>query len=163
MPVFNPEKALRDLPKTPVILNAILRGVDQQRAQTATDGADGWSVLEVVCHLNDFEQVFLDRAHLILEYDLPHIEHVDQDALVISNRYAEQNLRDVFASYVAKRREYLALLRGLSPDQWQRKAIHYTWGEMAMVELATNTTLHDVNHIEQIVKALGSSPDLAAL
>jgi uncharacterized damage-inducible protein DinB len=163
MPLFTPELALRDLPKTPVILNAILRGVDQARAQSATDGADGWSVVEVVCHLNEYEKIFTDRALLLLASEVPTFESFDQAALARENHYTEQNLREVLASFIARRRAHLELLRGLAPEQWQRRAIHPVRGEVSLVELATYTTLHDVNHIEQIVKALGASPDLAAL
>ena len=155
MPIFTPEKALRDLPKTPNILGVILRGVDQQRAQTARDGADGWSVLEVVCHLNDFEQIFLERSRLIVETDTPRYPSVDQEALVQSNHYAEQNIVQAFGSYISRRRTHLAYLRGLTPDQWERRGIHPAAGEVTLIEHVTNTTLHDVNHIEQIVRALG--------
>lgn len=163
MPTFTPEKALRDLPKTPVILNVILRGVDQARAQSATDGPDGWSVLEVLCHLNDYEQIFVKRAHAIVESDHPQFGPLDHDGWVKAHHYAEQNLADIFASFLSRRRAFLAFLRGLTPEQWQRVGVHHAWGELSVVELATNTTLHDVNHIEQIIKALGASPDLAAL
>lgn len=163
MALFTREIALRDLPKTPVILNVILRGVDQAQAQSATDGADGWSVLEVLCHLNDYEQIFIDRAHQLLAEDMPTFAAYDQVALVQANRYAEQNLRDVLASYVARRRAHLELLRSLTPEQWQRRAIHPVRGEVILTELSAYTVMHDVNHIEQIVKALGASPDLAAL
>lgn len=163
MPTFTPEKTLRDLPKTPVILNVILQGVDQQRAQTSTDGPDGWSVLEVLSHMNDFEQIFLDRVMKMVETDLPRFEAIDPDALAKNSDYAGQNLSEVFASYVSRRRAHLAFLRGLTPEQWQRTGVHYASGEQTVVELATNTTLHDVNHIEQIIKALGSSPTLATL
>lgn len=163
MPIFNPDKVLRDLPKTPIILNVVLRGVDQARAKSATDGADGWSVLEVVCHIHDFEQIFFDRAREIVESDRPQFGILDYAAWVVEHHYAEQNLADVFASYVSRRRAFLAYLRTLTPDQWARTGVHYSWGEMSVVDLATNTTLHDVNHIEQIIKALGTSSDLAAL
>ncbi len=163
MPTLTPEKALRDFPKTPVILNVILRGVDQARAQSATDGPDGWSVLEVVCHLNDFEQIFFERARRIVENDLPRFESIDPNELAKSSGCAQQDLAEVVASYVSRRRAFLAFLRGLTLEQWQRKGIHYAYGEMSLVELVTNTTLHDVNHIEQIVKALGTSPDVADL
>ncbi|MFN8447054.1 MAG: DinB family protein [Anaerolineae bacterium] len=158
MPMFTPEKALRDFPKTPVILSAILQSVDQRRAQEARDGADGWNVLEVVCHLNDFEQIFFDRARRIVETDLPRLESVDQNALVRDNRYAEQSLAEALASYLSRRRAFIAFLRGLSAEQWQRKGIHYASGEVTLVDFVTNTTLHDVNHIGQILNALGSAP-----
>ena len=85
------------------------------------------------------------------------LENVDHLAWVKDNRYAEQNLADIFASYISRRRAHLAFLRGLTPDQWQRKALSMLWGEITLVEHVTNITLHDVNHTEQIVKALGTS------
>ncbi|HVU10851.1 MAG TPA: DinB family protein [Phototrophicaceae bacterium] len=157
MPIFTPDKALRDLPKTPVILSIILKDVTQQQAQTARDGADGWTVLEVMCHLNDYEQVFVERTHQIVESDYPHIENIDHLAWVSDHRYAEQQLADVFARYLSTRRAHLAFLRGLTPDQWQRKALSMLWGEITLVEHVTNITFHDVNHTEQIIKALGTS------
>lgn len=157
MPIFSPEKALRDFVKTPVILGVIVRGVDQQRARQATDGPDGWSVLEVMCHLNDYETIFFDRARQIVETDLPKFGTVDHEALVTINDYAGQDFAGVLASYSAKRRVYVDFLRQLSADQWQRRGIHPSWGEITLVEHVINTTLHDVNHIEQIIKALGSA------
>ena len=163
MPIFTPDKPLRDLPKTPVILNVILRGVDQARAQSATDGPDGWSVLEVLCHLNDYEQIFNDRVRLILGSDLPLLPGYNQLELVKTNHYADQNFAEVFASYVSRRRALLALLRGLSPEQWNRRGVHSVWGEVTIVEQMSYVPTHDLNHIEQIIKALGTSPDLTAL
>ncbi len=163
MPAFSPQKALRDLVKTPVILNVVLRGVDQQQAVQARDGADGWSVLEILGHMNDYEAIFTERARLMLAGDNPALPGYDPNERVITNAYASQNLAEVFASYIARRREFVALLRALPAEQWLRTGIHRESGTMTIVELATNTTLHDVNHIEQIIKALGSSPDLVAL
>jgi hypothetical protein len=33
--------------------------------------------------------------------------------------------------------------------------VHLDFGDHSLLELAFNTALHDVNHIEQIVRALG--------
>lgn len=163
MPLFTAQAALRDFLKTPVILNAVLSGVDQQRAQTATDGADGWSVLEVVCHLNDYEQIFLDRAKQIINEDRPDFPPYSQNELAAANRYSEQALTEVLASYYSRRRSFIDFLHGLPDEQWARSGVHASYGEMTLVELVVKTTLHDVNHIEQIVKALGTSPQLSAL
>ena len=163
MPAFTPQKAVRDLVKTPVILNVVLRGVDQQRAQQATDGTDGWSVLEILGHINDYEQIFTDRVRLALETERPNFPGYDPDERAKTLAYAQQDFAEVFASYVDRRRTFVALLRGLTPVQWQRTGIHRESGEMTVVEIALNSTLHDVNHIEQIIKALGTSPDLVAL
>lgn len=163
MPAFTPQKALRDLVKTPVILNVVLRGVNQQRAQEATDGADGWSVLEILGHMNDYEAIFPDRVRMALEQERPHFPGYDPEERARTLAYNQQDFAAVFASYVNRRREFVALLRGLTPEQWQRTGIHRESGELTVVEIALNSTLHDINHIEQIIKALGTSPDLLAL
>lgn len=151
---FTPDAALRDFTKTPVILEAVLAGVEQQRAQQATDGPDGWSVLEVVCHLNDFEQIFFDRAKSMIETDRPNYPPYDPNVRVQEHNYAGQQLAEQLASFRARRAEFAAFVRALPPDAWQRTGVHASYGEMNMVELVIKTTLHDVNHIDQILKAL---------
>src|SRR5690349_21469698 len=99
------ERVLRSLRKNPAILNTVLRGIDQERAQTARDGADGWTVLEVVCHLRDFEHIFFERARLAAETDLPRWQSIDQLDRVKTNRYNEQNLVDVFEEYARTRQQ----------------------------------------------------------
>jgi hypothetical protein len=43
----------------------------------------------------------------------------------------------------------------LTDDQWRRTGIHPRMGDHNMIELAANVALHDLNHIEQMVRALG--------
>jgi hypothetical protein len=160
MPLLNAEKALRSLRKTPVILYGLLSDVDQERAQTATDGPDGWSVLYVVCHLRDFEDVFSGRARQMVETDLPQFQVVDHEALVQQNRYGEQDLRQAFDGFLEKRRAFVRLLEGLTGEQWARRGVHPQTGESTVLEIALNTALHDLNHLEQIARALGLSEAL---
>ena len=53
MSILTPAGLLRSMSRTPVILEGLLNGVDQGRATAATDGPDGWSVVEIVCHLRE--------------------------------------------------------------------------------------------------------------
>jgi hypothetical protein len=154
MMMLSTEKALRSLRKTPAVRDYVVRDVDQSRAQVARDGADGWNVLEIVCHLNDLEAVYTGRARQILEQDNPHFAPVDQVGLVTANRYAEQNFRQVLAQFHEGRAAFLALLESLTPEQWERHGVHPETGDTTLREMAINTALHDLNHIEQIVKAL---------
>ncbi len=154
MSIFNPEKALRDLSKTPVILQTILQGVDQRQAVSAHDGAGGWNVVEIVGHLNDYDGIFIERTQAMLNGDAPELNSYDQNELVREHGYATQNLADVLASYLSRRSTFIDLLSGLSPEQWERTAIHPAWGSITLLQQAINATLHDVNHIEQVIKAL---------
>lgn len=151
---LTPDNALRDFVKTPVILDAILVGVDQRRAEQATDGPDGWSVLEVVCHMNEFEEIFFNRARLMMETERPNFPPNDQNALALDHNYQEQQLAEQLASYHRRRDAFVEFVKALPAGAWQRTGIHPSYGEMNLIELVVKTTLHDVNHIEQILKAL---------
>jgi hypothetical protein len=148
------ERAHRSMRKTPVIINAFLRDVTQEWAQTARDGEDGWTVLEIMCHVRDFENINYERARSMVETDLPHWPRVDHLALVGSNAYAQQNLSAVLSNYIEIRQEFVNWLVGLPDEAWGRKGVHADLGEINLAESVINTVLHDLNHIEQLVRAL---------
>jgi DinB superfamily len=155
MPVLNAEKALRSLRKTPVILDAFLRDLTSERARAATDGPDGWSVLFVMCHLRDYEEIYTERVRLMLDQERPTFPNpLTNDELIAHNDYARQDVHKIFRDYLEKRRAYVALLENLTPAQWSRPGIHPTTGETTVLEFAINTAIHDLNHIEQIARSL---------
>jgi len=156
MPFFTSEKALRSLRQTPVILNSLLKNVSQAQARKAIDGDDGWSVVEIVCHLRDMEAVYTARAQRMVEADYPHLPTVDHLELVVKNDYAHQDMQKMLADFVKKREAFIAWLQTLNDDQWKRRGVHADYGEYSVTELAINSALHDVNHIEQILKALAN-------
>lgn len=157
MVLLTPEKALRTLRKTPLILDAVLREVTQEQAIAATDGSDGWSVLEVMCHQLDFEEIFYTRARRILSEHKPQFPAVNQVELVQLHEYKGQDLRDQFERYVDIRRQLIALIEPCTEEQWSRRGVYADATVVTLLELAINIGLHDVNHIEQIVRALGTS------
>ena len=157
MVVVSAALALQALRQTPVVLGAVLRGVTPERAREATDGPDGWSVVAVVCHLRDYEEIFHQRATLMLAQDRPPLPAPNQDALARDRDYASADLGAAVAAFRANRRRFLDLLAGVTDEQWGRRGVHPRQGELALVDLATRVPLHDVNHIEQIVRALGEA------
>jgi hypothetical protein len=154
------ERIFRTLKQTPGILQGMLHEVSPARAQEARDGADGWNVLEIVCHMRDFEAIFLDRVKRVAETDHPTLEHHDHEAMVTTNRYAEQSVEAAFADYLTTRRALVAYLEGMDAAAWQRRGEHPTMGAISMVEVVLNVPIHDINHIEQIARALGQTERL---
>src|SRR5215213_8812917 len=155
MPVFTPERVIQTLRRTPVVLGGLIEGLSQQQAQTATDGPDGWSVVEIVCHLRDWEDITYKRTRQILDEDYPQFSGLDAAAMARERDYQHQDLRQTFDALVAKRRELVTLVSGLTDEPWQRRALHPVWGDISTLDSSLNVIFHDLNHIEQVVKALG--------
>jgi hypothetical protein len=148
-------RALRSLRKTPSTLKMLLQGVDQARAVSATDGPDGWSVLVIMCHLRDFERIFRHRIDQMLEQDNPTFELVDHLDLVTKNSYATQTIEAAFAEYMAARRDLVALLVSLPDEAWSRPGLTGAGLETSVLDMAYSTVTHDIDHTEQIGRALG--------
>ncbi|MCB9454147.1 MAG: DinB family protein [Anaerolineaceae bacterium] len=155
MALLDKGKALRSLPKTPALLRFILQGVTQAEAMNSWD-AD-WNVVFVVCHLRDLEAAYLQRVHMMLDEDNPTFPANDQRAMAIERRYAEADLTTTLGEFEALRREFIALLGSLSDEQWERRGQHPYFGETTILTQAVNNAIHDLDHIEQIARALGKT------
>lgn len=156
MAVLNLQKAIRSLEKTPVILNAILKGVTQEQSVQASDGPDGWSVLFILCHLRDYETIFLERVQRAVEEDKPRLLYRSNDDLIRDNDYANQNFMEILGELATRRERTIAYIRPLTEAQLTRTAVHPTWGENTALEYIINIALHDIDHTEQIIRALQS-------
>ena len=155
MALLDKGKALRSLPKTPALLRFILSDVTQEQAMNSWDG--DWNVVFVVCHLRDLEAAYLQRVRMMLEEDNPTFPANDQRAMAIERHYAEADLRSALAEFEALRRAFIALVASLSDAQWERRGQHPFFGETTVLTQAINNAIHDLDHIEQISRALGKT------
>ena len=136
------------------ILEHVLEGVSQDVAQTAADGPDGWSILEVVCHLRDFDDFFYGRAVMMLEQDRPLLPAYDQDVLARERDYPLQNLGEALVALRRSRERLIQFFRSLADEQWERDAIHPEHGEWTMTDAVMQVALHTTEHIEQFTRIL---------
>lgn len=149
---------IANLDKSYKILGLVLDGVSQEQAQMVRDGADGWTVLEIMCHVRDFQEIFMGRAQQMLNEDNPTLEPVDaqaREAMVIDRDYASQNLREVWQDYVTTRQQLIALLESLTDADLDRIGEHPMTGTIAVATSIFHTILHDADHTEQIARILG--------
>lgn len=152
--LINPGKALRTLRKTPLLLTNLLDGVTQEQARTLRDGPDGWSILWIVCHLRDVETIFTQRARDLLAAAAPVFSVTENDELIRRGDYERQELGDALEAYLAGRRAFITLLEPLDDAQWLRTGTHPSQGPATLLDVAINTGLHDVDHLEQIARCL---------
>ena len=160
MAVITPERYVLALRKTPVVLNALLKGVSQGQAERLTDGPGGWSVVETMCHIRDFADISLRRAQLILTEDQPLLPNLDPQESAQRRDYRRQALAAEFDAYLGARRALVTLLSGVTEEQWGRCGTHPAYGSLSLLELLVFITWHDLNHIEQVARTLNLSEAL---
>jgi uncharacterized damage-inducible protein DinB len=145
------------LEKSSQILGLVLADVSQKQAQTARDGDHGWTALEILCHLRDYQDIFAGRIRRMLEEDNPTFKLYDETArlaLVVENDYANQDLRDVLDDYRSTRRWIIDCLSSLRDEQWRREG-NFAVDDVIDVEMpVVHTLLHDADHTEQIARIL---------
>ena len=119
------------------------------------DGGDGWTVLEVLCHLRDYDRIFLNRARQILSEDQPLLVNYDHEALAIENRYNEQSVEAVLQDLMTSRFEMASLFEGLTEEaDWHRYGTHPEVGHWSIFNQLLQVNAHDIDHMEQMTRIL---------
>lgn len=148
------------LKKSYKVLGMTIGDVTQEQAQQIKDGPDGWSVLEIMCHVRDFQEIFMQRVTRMLDEDEPELVPVDEAArekMVIDKEYAKQNLRETYLDYVDTRHRFVELINVLEDGQLDRRGRHPMTGEVDVTTEIFHTILHDADHTEQIARILGAT------
>ncbi len=123
-------------------------------ATTYRDGGDGWTVAEVMCHLRDFEGIFMERATLTVEQENPPLPFPNPDELAKANNYAAESLAAAYAVWAQQRETHLAYYASLNDDAWARPAVHPKRGTFTLNDQLMLTARHDVLHLNQMMKIL---------
>lgn len=138
------------------ILGHILQNVSEAQAHELRDGPAGWSIVEIVCHLRDFDEIFYRRARMMLEQDHPKLPAYDHEAMAIERAYQQQAAAAAYGELKASRRRFVDFFKSLTDEAWQRGGIHPERGSFAMTDALMQVGLHDIDHLEQITRVLAA-------
>ena len=116
------------------------------------DGDTGWTVLEVLCHLRDFDRIFLERARRIVAEPEPLLTAYDHEQMAVDGRYNEQDLSAVLAALRSSRTEFAAFFKSLTAEQWERAGTHPERGRFSLDDALMQVGRHDVLHLDQITR-----------
>ncbi|MBZ0307887.1 MAG: DinB family protein [Anaerolineae bacterium] len=136
------------------VIGYLVHSVSEQDATTYRDGGQGWTVTEVMCHLRDYEMVYMERVRLTVEQDFPDLLSPNPDELAVQNNYQNDNLLEVYQAWVAHRQALLAYLQPLDDSAWERAANHPTRGRLDLNHQLALIAWHDLNHLEQMTHIL---------
>jgi len=151
---FDVESARAILTRTPLVLDAMLADLPDGWLH-GREAPDAWSPYEVCGHLLHVEECdWIDRTKVILEHGTATVfAPVDREAGF--TRFAfwpVRELLDRFASVRKANLDELAVLLG--PGDLERRGVHPDFGEVSLAQLLATWVVHDLNHVNQIVKTM---------
>ena len=152
---FQLADGLAVLERTPVTLNALLRNLPEEMGKTK-EGADRFSVYDVVGHLNHGEETdWIPRARMILEFGSSRpFEPFDRFAMYENSQ--GRSLNQLLDEFESLRSKSLAAVRemNITPAKLNLRGLHPSLGTVTLEQLLSTWVVHDLNHIAQIVRIL---------
>ncbi len=149
-----PSWLISGLKKSHLVLGQTIAGVTQEQAQQLREEPDGWTILEIICHVRDHQEIYFDRVKRMVAEDTPTLATFDRIAMVTERNYAGQNLREVFDNFVQTRQAFIEFVSTLDDAQWDRGGQHPLTGDVTVKTPTLHTVLHDIDHAEQIGRIL---------
>ena len=144
---------LKTLRATPVVLRALVAGVDDPQLRRRPAPGE-WAIIEVVGHLADTEERALRRVRRMLAEQDPELEPFDQKALAEQRRYLDSDLNQELARLEKLRRDHVAVLEALEGPGWERIGRHGEHGELTVELYETHVAAEEVDHLAQIARLL---------
>lgn len=141
----------------PRLLRQAVSGLS--REQLLTRPIPGkWSILEVVCHLADFEPILAERIKRVLTHERPTLLGADENLFAEKLVYHQRDLEEELAIIENTRAQLARILRTMPAEAFQRVGVHSERGELTaerILQLAVNHIPHHVKFIQEKRKALG--------
>lgn len=139
-------------------LAAAIDGVSAERLARRPDGKN-WAAVEVLCHLRDLEESFLDRCRLIMVSDEPRFLTTNPNRWAEERGYLRQEASAILAVFRKRREETLAFFAGLKEGDWDRAGHQMdSRGRRTIDDFLTVMTWHDANHLDQLRRAVEGRP-----
>lgn len=152
---LNPERAQR-LAQIVAVPKTLRRLVGDRSADDLRHpGQDGGNaVVEVLCHLLDWEEITGERVWRILHEESPGLEGFDDSLWSIEHDYMARNGVEAMDAFMLSRSKLVETLEGLGDADWQRTAELEGDGTITLEWLIEKVADHDEKHIMELNEAL---------
>lgn len=152
---FSLNKSLEILERTPIVLSYLLDGISPDWTSN-NEGGDTWSVYDVIGHLVHGEKTdWIARLKKVLaESGDKKFTPFDRFAQFQSSK--GKTLHQLLQEFTDLRKENMKTLRSLNITEKDmgKTGIHPTFGEVALSQLLSTWTVHDLDHLSQISRVM---------
>ncbi len=155
--LFDIARSFEMLKQTPHTLSHLLEGMSSEWTASTGDKKN-WSPFDVIGHLIHGEETdWIPRAEIILAQSENRI-FTSYDRLAQFEGSRGKTLEDLLTEFAYIRNVNIEkLIRWqLTPDQLALKGTHLELGEVTLEQLLATWVVHDLNHIQQVVKYLAA-------
>jgi hypothetical protein len=152
---YSLEKSIELLERTPDVLFRLTEGLSSEWTLT-NEGADTWSVFDVVGHLIHGENTdWVPRAEIILSGNADK-RFPPFDRLAQTELSKGKDLTQLLHEFKIARTNSLTKLKALKINEQdlQKTGLHPTFGEVTLGQLLATWVVHDLDHISQIARVM---------
>ncbi|HKH60704.1 MAG TPA: DinB family protein [Flavitalea sp.] len=152
---FNIQSAIQILERTPVVLETMLRNLDNEWI-ARNEGGETWSPFDIVGHYIHGEKTdWLPRMKIILSSDTDkHFIPFDRFAQFGDSK--GKSINELLHEFKALRQQNLEQLgqAELTEEQLNQRGIHPKFGPVTLKQLLAAWVVHDLTHIYQISRVM---------
>ena len=141
------------LENAPGVIIPLIREVPPQILKRRPSPAK-WSAYEHACHLSQSDASFLARLDLILSTSEPFIEVIENSLEDEEGALLDVNLDESLDRYVRERAALVKRLNKLSPDEWQKTAVHEAFDHYSVFIMFRHLLNHEMLHAYRIEELL---------
>jgi DinB family protein len=141
------------LETAPGVIIPLIREVPPQILKRRPSPAK-WSAYEHACHLSQSDAPFLARLDMILSTPAPYIKSIVNSPEDEAGAMLEIDLDESLNRYVRERAALVERLEKLSPDEWQRTAVHEAFDHYSVFIMFRHLLNHEMLHAYRIEELL---------
>ena len=158
---FKLADALLILERTPQVVSLLLRNLPPCWTQQ-NEGGDTWTAYDVIGHYIHGEKTdWIPRMKIIL--DNGDKRFIPFDRFAQFNDSKGKSLEQLIDEFATLRKENIIKLKRIAPDDTalSKKGIHPQFGEVSLRQLLSAWVVHDLTHINQIVRVMAKQYEKA--
>lgn len=141
------------LATAPGVIIPLIREVPQHILKRRPSPAK-WSAYEHAIHLSQSDTLFRMRLDLILSTPEPYIETKENSPDEESGSMLDIDLDESLDGYVRERASLVERLKTLSPNDWQRTAVHEAFDHYSVFIMFRHVLNHEMLHAYRIEELL---------
>jgi hypothetical protein len=152
------EQILNLLAEAPPRITTLTAGLAPAQLHTALKRGE-WSANEMLAHLRSCADVWGNSIEVILAQDRPTIRAINPRTWIKQTNYPEQEFQPSLRAFTTQRKELMAVLEPLTPEDWSRPATVTGAGKplvKTVFSYVEGLALHERPHVKQIQRIVNA-------